>query len=193
MSYISGIRPQAVDDAKENASWYGECAAGAKFYAYVGNDPLNRVDPSGLCFEDACVLEGTGAGAIYLGASALVAAGLCVETCGGITNSINSAAASIFNSAPPTLPPGVGPGPYAGPSVPAGPGPRPTADQQQAINAAGAEAGCHTCGTTDRARSRGTGLAITSRRQRSTHLVTRRSIFLNVRGAATHKAVSCAA
>jgi hypothetical protein len=48
MSYISGIRPQAVDDAEENASWYGEPASGRRIYAYVGNDPLNLADPLGL-------------------------------------------------------------------------------------------------------------------------------------------------
>jgi hypothetical protein len=48
MSYISGIRLQAADDAGENASWYGECASEPRIYAYVGNDPLNGVDPSGL-------------------------------------------------------------------------------------------------------------------------------------------------
>lgn len=125
---------------------------GANIYAYVGDDPLNATDPSGLCFEDACVVEGVGAGAVYAGASALIAAGVCVQTCGSIINSISSAFNTVFNSADPTvppLPPGVGPGPYAGPSVPSGPSPRPTAGQQEAINAAGAQAGCHTCGTTD--------------------------------------------
>jgi hypothetical protein len=47
MSYISGIRPQAAEDAQENASWYGEGAAGPRIYAYTGNDPLNATDPSG--------------------------------------------------------------------------------------------------------------------------------------------------
>jgi hypothetical protein len=61
------------------------------------------VDPSGLCFEDACVLEGAGAGAVYLGASALVAVGVCIETCGGIIKSINSAVNSVFNSSGPTI------------------------------------------------------------------------------------------
>jgi RHS repeat-associated protein len=40
-------------------------------YTYVGNDPLDKTDPSGKCFEDACVLEGTVAveGIIYAGAA----------------------------------------------------------------------------------------------------------------------------
>ncbi len=48
MSYISEIRLQAVDDAQENRSWYGEGASGGRIYAYTGNDPLNNVDPLGL-------------------------------------------------------------------------------------------------------------------------------------------------
>ncbi len=34
------------------------------WYSYVGNDPTNRADPSGNCVEDACVVEGVGAGTI---------------------------------------------------------------------------------------------------------------------------------
>jgi hypothetical protein len=48
MSFISGIRLQAFEDAQENSSWYGEPASEPIFYAYVGNDPLNLTDPSGL-------------------------------------------------------------------------------------------------------------------------------------------------
>jgi hypothetical protein len=49
MSFISAIRPQAIGDAQENRSWYGGGASARRFYAYVGNDPINRVDPTGLC------------------------------------------------------------------------------------------------------------------------------------------------
>jgi hypothetical protein len=48
MSYINEIRLQALDDAQENRSWYGEGASGRRIYAYVNNDPLNNTDPLGL-------------------------------------------------------------------------------------------------------------------------------------------------
>jgi RHS repeat-associated protein len=75
-------------------------------YAYVGNDPLNRGSTRAASASKMCVVKGSGAGAAYLAACALVAAGVCIQTCGSI---INSAAASIFNSAP-LFPPGIGPG-----------------------------------------------------------------------------------
>src|SRR5260221_665500 len=49
----------------------------------------------------------------------------------------------------PPWPPGGARRPSPGTPSPPGPSPRPTAEQQEAINAAGAQAGCHTCGTTD--------------------------------------------
>jgi RHS repeat-associated protein len=45
------------------------------------------------------------------------------------------------------VPSNVGPGPNAGDSVPAGPTPRPTKEQQDKINEIGNRDGCHTCGT----------------------------------------------
>lgn len=47
------------------------------------------------------------------------------------------------------VPSNVGPGPNARESVPAGPTPRPTAEQQERINEIGNRDGCHTCGTTN--------------------------------------------
>jgi hypothetical protein len=45
---------------------------------------------------------------------------------------------------------GIGPGPFAGNSIPArGPGRDFTADERAKINEIGAETGCHTCGTSD--------------------------------------------
>jgi len=126
-------------------------AGGSHLYAYVGNDPLNLTDPNGFCVEDACVVEGALACAAIPACSGAVAA-LVVGTAYYASKAIEFAFNTVFNSANPPvppLPPGVGPGPFTGPSVPAGPSPRPTAGQQEAINAAGAQAGCHTCGTTD--------------------------------------------
>jgi hypothetical protein len=50
--------------------------------------------------------------------------------------------------APPKLdfPPAIGPGPYAGEPIPAGPRKRPSTSQQDRINASGDKFGCHTCG-----------------------------------------------
>ena len=62
MSYISGIRLQTVDDAQENASWYGEPASVPRFYAYTDNDPLNNTDPLGL---DTAVIIGGPVGYSY--------------------------------------------------------------------------------------------------------------------------------
>jgi hypothetical protein len=44
---------------------------------------------------------------------------------------------------------GVGPGPFAGRSIPAGPSKRPSLIQQEQINQIGRETGCHTYGTKD--------------------------------------------
>jgi RHS repeat-associated protein len=73
-------------------------AGGANLYAYVNNDPLNLVDPFGLCLEDACIVEGVGTGAAYAAASALVAWGVCVQACGQIISSINQAVAELRNA-----------------------------------------------------------------------------------------------
>jgi hypothetical protein len=52
----------------------------------------------------------------------------------------------LFNS---QVPEEVGPGPYAGEPIPAGPSATPTKEQQDQINAEGEKHGCHTCGTRD--------------------------------------------
>jgi RHS repeat-associated protein len=60
-------------------------------YAYVGNDPINKTDPSGNCAEDLCIVEGAaacaatapcaaaavaiGAGIVYYGGKAIEAIG----------------------------------------------------------------------------------------------------------------------
>ena len=48
-------------------------------YVYVGNNPVNYVDPSGHCIWDLCVAEGT---AVYLGAAALVGAAAAMTPAG---------------------------------------------------------------------------------------------------------------
>ncbi|MDB5403804.1 MAG: type secretion protein ImpA [Rhodopila sp.] len=71
MSYIGRIRLQAVDDAQENASWYGEGVSAARIYAYVGNDPLKLTDPSGLYFGIDDLLFSGGGALLGLGAQAV--------------------------------------------------------------------------------------------------------------------------
>ena len=66
----------------------------------------------------------------------------------GLTIGIGIGAAILNNDKTPT-PESVGPGPNAGPSVPAGPSDTPTKEQQEQINQAGQQSGCHTCGTTN--------------------------------------------
>ena len=69
-------------------------------YAYVGNDPLDRADPTGLCAEDLCAVEGGAAvlGAVaYYGSAVLVAAGVCVEACGSIHDWIGGKASAAWN------------------------------------------------------------------------------------------------
>ena len=48
--------------ASTRRRWAGSCrpirsgtAGGINLYAYVGNDPVNLIDPMGLCNETACV------------------------------------------------------------------------------------------------------------------------------------------
>jgi len=67
MSFISAIRPQAIEDAQENASWYGGCASARRFYAYVGNDPLDATDPLGLWTLQAGVSFYLGGGPLWVG------------------------------------------------------------------------------------------------------------------------------
>jgi RHS repeat-associated protein len=124
-------------------------------YAYVGNDPLDRTDPSGNC-PDACVTE-AGAGILgtvaYFGSAALVSAGICVETCGAIKSWLGGVWDHIVHNDTKADGPRestLKPGPHAGDSIPArGPGRDFTRDERDRINDIGRETGCHTCGTTD--------------------------------------------
>jgi len=126
-------------------------------YAYVGNNPINATDPNGhfgmLSFVGvgigvagvACaVLEPCGAIAVAgAGGIAVINAPMALDSL-----AIGSGALltdSVFSEVPPI----VGPGPFAGDSVPAGPSARPTGPQPEQINGIGDASDCHTCGTSD--------------------------------------------
>ena len=69
-------------------------------YAYVANDPVDKTDYSG---QVAGVDDAVEAGAVYVVLSGVVAAGYCVEVCGGIISHIENAVHQVFHSdAPPT-------------------------------------------------------------------------------------------
>jgi RHS repeat-associated protein len=134
-------------------------------YAYVGDDPTNNRDPSGLNgsnehFED--VLKGRvppavtpaqgAAGAIILGKAALIA------TAGRFFGPRVAQAVGKFifreNGAPPKAGTGAGSttgiGGHAGESIPARSGARDfTAAERREVNRIGSETGCHSCGTTN--------------------------------------------
>ncbi len=78
-------------------------AGSINIYGYVGNDPLNAIDPTGLCVQDACIIEGSAAAAAYGVLYALVAAGVCVQVCQPILESIQSMAGSVWSQVGPTF------------------------------------------------------------------------------------------
>jgi hypothetical protein len=94
MSYISGIRLQTVDDAQENASWYGEPASEPRIYAYVQNDPLNNVDPEGTQLIPG-ILIGAAAG----GGAGYIAGGWKGAIIGGAVGGVVGAGAAPLSAA----------------------------------------------------------------------------------------------
>ena len=118
-------------------------------YAYVGNDPLDRADPSGKCVWDLCIGE-----AILVQAVAAVALAAIVDY--GIYKAVEnasepeSAPAAPSGSTPAPRGSTLKPGPHAGDAIPArGPGRDFTRDERDRINEIGKATGCHTCGTKD--------------------------------------------
>jgi RHS repeat-associated protein len=135
-------------------------------YSYVGNNPLARADADGHCGEDLCIVEG-GVTAYFVGAAVLSGAAAVLSTPAGqrSLSTFTSAASANFSSNVSALkstvsgwfskksadkPSTLKPGPHAGEGTPARSGDRNfTPGERGAVNAEGAEKGCHTCGTTD--------------------------------------------
>ena len=145
--------------------------ADLNLYTYVGNDPTDNTDETGLACDGVgpCspqTPEGAAANlkanreigeaivnhpgetmqvvgtAISLIPSPIEEFGPPIAGAGRIVKSLDGEDAAASRTAPSTL----SPGPHAGESVPAT-GPRVTADQQRQVDRIGNESGCHTCGT----------------------------------------------
>jgi len=112
MSYISGIRPQDIEDAQENLSWYGECASAPRIYAYVQNDPLNRTDPTGRDWSSISAGFSLNASQYGLSTAATIASGqvqvaqaamgLCAL--GPVGCGVGAGALILYNEGEPTSP-----------------------------------------------------------------------------------------
>jgi RHS repeat-associated protein len=140
-------------------------------YAYVGNDPVDRTDPTGeeagSCYGNSGASCGMAGGSLpslgdVIDAAGYVLAGVEIVLGGGPEDPLGDAAAAgtirgarALSADARAAESGVGPGRYARESIPAGPKPRPTADQQRSINRMGQEQGCHSCGTKNPGTKRG--------------------------------------
>lgn len=129
-------------------------------YEYVGDDPVDHADPTGT--ETGNFSNGNmDAGVDHLpslgdviDAAGYVLGGVEIIAGGGPEDPVGDAAAAgtvrgarALSAEARAAEGGVGPGPYARESIPAGPSPRPNAAQQRQINGMGQRNGCHTCGT----------------------------------------------
>src|SRR5262249_29547257 len=96
-------------------------------YAYVGNDPVNRVDPDGLFFREPSPCEALAA-AVF---RACEEAGLGYLVC-NVAAHLAKLACDRNPNPPPNMclvpPPEPGPGPAPGPGPGPGPGPSPGPD-----------------------------------------------------------------
>jgi RHS repeat-associated protein len=125
-------------------------------YAYVGNDPLDRTDPSGeldatsaaaQALIEAAKIDAEGGGPENPGADVLavvVGVGVFIyEVASGDGDRERAARTDAADGRDRS----VGPGPHAREFIRAGPGSRPNNTQQAQINRMGQIHGCHTCGT----------------------------------------------
>jgi hypothetical protein len=73
-------------------------------YAYVGNDPVNGRDPSGKCFWDLCVGEGT---AVAVVGATVVVGGACYFSgaCQKFSDAVRKGIDYVFNNEEPPPPP----------------------------------------------------------------------------------------
>ncbi len=170
-------------------------SGGSNLYAYVRNDPLNLVDPTGFCVEDACVVEGAVACAAIPACSGAVAA-LVVGTlyyAGKATirplilfstprtrQSHLCLLVSVLDRTQVRL---FQPAQVRGPQQNSRRPSTPPAHKQVATHVE----------QQIQAPSRETGLAITSRQRPSIHLTIHRFTFLSAKGAAIRKGGLCAA
>lgn len=166
--FVRSLPPHACASARfiyENRRQYG---GGASSGSVVGNDPINRSDPTGN--EAACVTLNTGCGMDGFKAPTLddvinvaTAVLVVVDILDGPTPDVGAAAvagraaarAEAGEAAAAARAGRVGPGPYAKDTIPAGPSARPNAAQQRQINEMGRANGCHTCGTKNPGTKRG--------------------------------------
>jgi RHS repeat-associated protein len=130
-------------------------------YAYVGNDPLDKTDPSGKIagVDDAVELAAACAASAPCAAAVATAAIVVWKAVAGATETVydhivnsESAPAPSSDKSTGSNPTGstLQPGEHAGDSIPArGPGRDFTPEEREKINEIGGTSGCHTCGTTD--------------------------------------------
>jgi RHS repeat-associated protein len=117
---------------------------GLNTYGYVKGNPLKYRDPYGLQ-EAGVVTCLAGPNPICVGS--VVVTGCKWIVIGGAMILLSSDVEEEDSKNPSNdIPSNVGPGPFAGESVPAGPGARPNKEQQEKINEIGDREGCHTCG-----------------------------------------------
>lgn len=131
-------------------------------YAYVGNDPVNGVDPTGT--DGACIYttgqcssQGPSIGSVIWNAikddpgivldAVMIVADVATVPSGEAAAGIALRRGATEGAEAAAKAGRVGPGPFAKDSIPAGPGARPSAAQQRQINEMGRGNGCHTCGT----------------------------------------------